>query len=82
MMTDDSSRDELHRLGEEFKKLADNSNPTNNIEKTTPDQLAKHGLTLDEAKAWLEQEPNYVPADEFLQRKRADDNLTKPTRLL
>jgi hypothetical protein len=57
--------DELHRLAEEFRKLLDNSNSPCKIEQTTPEQLVQRfGLTLEEARAWLETESNYL-ADAF-----------------
>lgn len=58
-MTDDPIGDELHRLNEEFKKLVGNSTNIPISEKTLPEHLTKFGLTLDEARAWLEQEPNF-----------------------
>ena len=59
-MTTDPIRDELHRLTEEFGKLLGNSESVFLVEKTTPEQLIQHfGLTVEEAKSWLEKEPNY-----------------------
>ncbi len=55
----DPIRDELHKLAEEFKKLANESQKIGKCEKTTPEQLAKFGLTFNEAKTWLEDEPNF-----------------------
>ena len=82
-MTDDSIGDELHRLSEEFKKLLGDSKSETVAEKTTPEQLSKiFGLTIDEAKAWLEQEPDYKPTDGFLQRKRTDGDLTVPLKVI
>jgi hypothetical protein len=48
-----------------------------NQSKETPEQLRKFGLTTTEAKAWLKQEPNYIPTDDFLHRKRTDGDLTE-----
>jgi hypothetical protein len=76
-MTDDIIGDELHRLSEEFRKLA--NLPTRIDEETKPEQLAKFGLTLNEAKAWLKQEPNY-PSDENLQGDHSDEDFTEPRR--
>jgi hypothetical protein len=46
--------------------------------KTTSSDLMKLlGLTEKEAKAWLKKEPNYT-TDEFLQRKRTDEDFTEP----
>ena len=58
-MNDDPIRDELHRLSEEFKKLVGEATPEQSIEKTTSEQLTKFGLTTNEAKAWLNNEPNF-----------------------
>jgi hypothetical protein len=71
----DPIRDELQRLNEEFRKLA--SLPTSTSEETKPEHLTKFGLTLDEAKAWLKQEPNY-PSDEILHGNRSDEDFTEP----
>jgi len=51
---------------------------TNTDKKVCPEYLTKFGLTLDEAKAWLEQEPNYVPSDESKQREESDGEVTEP----
>jgi hypothetical protein len=46
--------------------------------KTTSEQLSrKFNLSSSQAKAWLKREPNYV-ADDILQRKRTDGDLTEP----
>ena len=58
-MTDDPIGDELHRLSEEFKKLAGEVTQEESIEKTTPEQLTQFGLTLGEAESWLRDEPNF-----------------------
>jgi hypothetical protein len=76
-MTDDSIGDELHRLSEEFRKLVGKSTDFT-LEKTSPTELSKYGLTLDEAKTWLEYEPNYKPADEKKQSHRTDEDETEP----
>ena len=47
-------------------------------DKASPEQLTKFGLTLDEAKEWLEQEPNYKPADEKKHLFRTDDKEPEP----
>jgi hypothetical protein len=75
----DPIRDELHRLNKEFKKLLENSSNTH-LEKTLPEHLTKFGLTLDEAKAWLEQEPNFKPSDEILHGNRSDEDFTEPRK--
>jgi hypothetical protein len=64
----DPIRDELDRLAKEFRKLVDE--PTNLNEETTPQDLTKYGLTLDEAKAWLINEPKFNTSDDFLHDKR------------
>jgi hypothetical protein len=69
-MTDDPIRDELHRLSEEFGKLLGSHSSAALVEKTTPENLMVFGLTLDEAKAWLQNEPCFRPSDEFLQRDK------------
>jgi len=55
-MTKESIGDELHRLSEEFSKLVGNSRSANFAEKTSPEKLTKFGLTINEARASLEQE--------------------------
>jgi hypothetical protein len=77
-MTDDIIRDELHRLNEEFRKLA--GLPTSISEKTKPENLTRFGLTLAEASAWLRHEPNFKPSDEILQGNRSDEDLTEPRK--
>jgi hypothetical protein len=79
-MTDDSIGDELHKLSEEFRKLAGLPTSTEIPEKTPQEQLTKFGLTLDEAKAWLRKEPNYVPADEKKHLNRADEDVPVPQK--
>jgi hypothetical protein len=54
-MFDPSIDDRLHKLNEEFRKLLGVSD----LEKTTPECLVEFGLTLKEAKAWLENEPSF-----------------------
>jgi hypothetical protein len=73
-VTDDPVGDELHRLTKEFRKLAGLPTDSNAPETTSPEQLTRFGLTLNEAKAWLEQEPNYAPADEFSQWRKQPKN--------
>lgn len=55
----DPIRDELHRLNEEFRKLLGETDDTFSLEKTTPVQLTKFGLTLAEAESWIKDEPNF-----------------------
>ena len=55
----DPIRDELHRLSEEFKKLLDEPDDAISLDKTSPEQLAKFGLTLGEAESWLKDEPDF-----------------------
>ena len=77
-MVDDPIGDELRRLSKEFRKLAGLPTCTHKPAEVSPQHLTKFGLTLDEAKAWMKKEPNYVPADENLHKKRTDEDLTKP----
>ena len=74
----DPIRDELHRLNVEFKKLLGTSTSTHVSEKTLPEDLIKFGLTLNEAKAWLENEPNFIPSDESYHDDETDDKLPEP----
>lgn len=60
----DSIDDKLQRLKEEFDKLLGVSSNIHHIETTTPKQLTQYGLTLDEARDWLEREPNFIPSDD------------------
>ena len=66
----DTIDDKLKRLNAEFDKLL---NPTyeKNLQK-----LIRYGLTEEEAKAWLDQEPNYTRR--ILTRKKSDEDLTEP----
>ncbi len=41
-------------------------------------ELSYFGLTFEEATAWLEHEPNYVPTDDFLQRDKNAKDFTAP----
>lgn len=76
--------DELHRLAEEFRKLVGESNAENRngvhlSEKTTAEQLVqRYGLTMDEAKAWIEQEPDYKSSDDWKHVRKSDDKVTEP----
>jgi hypothetical protein len=80
-MLDSSIDDKLHRLKKEFDELLGDSNNLEKANRTTPERLVQRfDLTLDEAKAWLEQEPNFMPSDGFLQRRKSDTDLTKPER--
>jgi len=76
-MTDDPIGDELHRLSEEFKKLV---SPTSR--ETTTEDLAKFGLTSEEAKAWLRNEPNFALSDVSYHDKKSDDKSSEPRILL
>jgi len=58
-MTDDPIGDELNRLKEDCKKLLGKPIDTEQLEETNPNQLAKFGLTFDEAQAWLDNEPSF-----------------------
>jgi hypothetical protein len=74
-MTDDPIGDELHKLSEEFKKLLGESFGKQGIKETTPEELSRlFGLTLNQAKAWLKKEPNYIPADGFSQHEKQPKN--------
>jgi hypothetical protein len=75
-MIDHSIDDELHKLREEFEKLL-NPEKVQANETTIPEQLKKFGLTLDEAKAWLEQEPNFFTNRRIFTDKRTDEDLTE-----
>jgi hypothetical protein len=75
----DPIRDELHRLNEEFKKLLGNSSSIHVSEKTLPEHLIRFGLTTEEARAWLEQEPNFFTSRRIFtdkpDRRRLDRTL-------
>ena len=47
-------------------------------EADSPQKLTKFGLTINEAKAWFEQEPNYKPADEKKQHFKTDEEVPEP----
>lgn len=65
----DPIRDELHRLAQEFNKLLGNQNIQ--VERTTPEDLMRYfGLTRQQAKTWLEREPQFTSSDDFLQREK------------
>jgi hypothetical protein len=75
----DPIRDELHRLNEEFDKLLGLHEGVHLPERTTPEQLVQcYGLTIDEAKVWIEQEPDFVPTDGKKQYFRTDEDETEP----
>lgn len=66
--------DRLNKLIKEFDKMLGKPKKIEgNLER-----LIRFGFTLDEAKGWLEQEPNYQPSDETLQRNKPDEDLTEP----
>ena len=70
-MTNDPIGDELHKLNEEFRKLLGLPSNAQITEKTTTKELVQSfGLTIDEAKAWLEHELDYKPSDECLHDRR------------
>jgi hypothetical protein len=56
----------LDKVLREFDRMLGETDEQENIafEKTTPQQLTKFGLTVEEARIWLNQEPDYVPAPE------------------
>ncbi len=59
-MKNDPIGDELRKIREEFEKLVSNTQTKNDDTETTPEQVAKiFGLTITQAKTWLEREPNY-----------------------
>ena len=83
----DPIRDELHRLSEEFRKLA--SLPKNAVFSNRPstEQLMEDnitflvnefGLTNKQAKTWLEQEPNFVPIRRKETVPKSDTEETEP----
>jgi hypothetical protein len=77
----DPIRDELHRLSEEFKKLLDEPDDTFSLDKTTPEQLAKFGLTHDEAEAWIKDEPEFssdVSYHEQQNRRKVTRTVVQP----
>jgi hypothetical protein len=78
-MRKDPIGDELHKLREEFEKLVNGTQTKNDDTETTPERIAElFGLSTVQAKAWLEQEPNYFPADEKKQHFRTDEDETEP----
>ena len=83
----DPIRDELHRLSEEFRKLAGLPESTKipslaTIEKNNISVLMdEFGLTYDQAKVWLEQEPNYIPIRRKVTPWKSDEEVTEPDLL-
>ena len=58
----DPIRDELHRECEEIKKMVYEFLYDFTYKEPTPMQLVRDfGLTVNEAKSWLENEPNFNP---------------------
>ena len=85
-MVDDPIGDELHKLSEEFRKLA--GLPAIDDGKTNKEQVTKNNisilmsefsLTYNQAKTWLEQEPNYFTIRRIFTERKSDNNLTEPT---
>jgi len=69
----------LRKLSKEFDKLlgkTEEQSTERNI-----DRLIHFGLTLNEAKSWLKQEPNYVPSDESKHDDESDGEVTEPDTL-
>ena len=55
---------------------------TQNVDSTTNlNRLIGLGLTLDEAKYWLEHEPDFMPSVDSYHGKKSDDKLPKPLNL-
>jgi len=79
-MSNDPIGDELHRLSEEFRKLAGLPLNTNIHEEISPKHLTKFGLTLDEAKAFLKNEPNYIRRK--VTDDKSDDKVTEPNSII
>jgi hypothetical protein len=60
----------LVKINEALEKMLRGSSSEAVSEETTPEQLARlFGLTLDQAKTWLENEPNFA-SDRFLHEPR------------
>jgi hypothetical protein len=83
----DPIRDELHRLSEEFRKLADLPKNAVFSNKTSTEQLMEDNITFlvnefdltnKQAKAWLEQEPNFIPIRRFFTARKPDEDFTEP----
>lgn len=78
-MDDSLANDKLHKLAEEFHKFVSGIQEDKVEEDYTIGKISNlFGLSISQAKAWLEKEPNYLPADESLQRNKADKDFTEP----
>jgi hypothetical protein len=71
-LIDDRFKEILNEFNRMFRKPKENEN--------IYDKLIRYGLTHEEAKAWIDQEPNFVPSDKFLQPKKSDKDLQNPQR--
>jgi hypothetical protein len=56
----DTIEKRIDKLNKEFGELLDGIPEGQKQPKTLPQNLSAFGLTLDEAQAWLEQEPNFL----------------------
>ena len=74
----ESIDDELYRLTKAFDKLLGKIPRLESIKKDNMTVLMDYGLTYNEAKAWLEQEPNYVPIRRKETPFKSDNNETEP----
>jgi hypothetical protein len=70
----DAIDDRLAKILEEFNRML--GKPEKDEDALS--KLIRLGLTPNEAKTWLENEPNFIPSDEFLQRKKSDGDFTLP----
>jgi hypothetical protein len=79
----DPVRDELHKECEEIKKIVYEILYDFRDEKTTPEQLIRDfGLTANEAKTWLENEPDFHSIRRIFTGDESDEDLTEPKYLV
>jgi len=69
-MKKDLLAERLAKINAALEEMLGESPSRSVYEETTPEQLGKlFGLTIDQAKAWLENEPNFT-SDRFLHEHR------------
>jgi hypothetical protein len=77
----DSIDERLDKLIRDFDELLGNHRHIDSGKDIdNMDRLHDLGLTIDEAKVWLEQEPNYRPSDDWKHGRKSDDKVPVPAR--
>jgi len=76
-MTKKSLYERLTTINRELDLLLGKTPSLKGIKNDNMNILLKYGLSYDDAKAWLEHEPNYIPIRQIFTEDESDKDLTE-----